>query len=85
MTLGGHKFTVTAFDYILEVTGLVVYPGERMCLPTFMPADEFGTGDKAVILGHSFLRGFYSNWDFGEKEIGRKWTTSLHDHSWLLT
>lgn len=84
ITLGMHNFTITAFDYVLEVTGVMVYPGERVCLPTFMAADEFGIGDHAVVLGHLFMRGFYSKWDFG-KEIGRKWNRSLHNHSSLLT
>jgi len=72
ITMGTHNFSITAFDYILETEGVFTPPGEKLCLPAFMPADEFlfPSHWKGAVLGHPFMRGFSSKWDFGNREIG---------------
>ena len=74
VTMGGHEFIITAFEYVLEAEGIFVPPGVRLCVPAFMPADQFGYGREwsGIILGHPFVRGFYSKWDFGRGEVGCK-------------
>ena len=80
VTLGGHDLSISAFEYILEIENVfgeeatfVTLPS-RMCLPTFMPADEFlfRSNWEGVILGYPFMRGLHSKWDFGDREIGCK-------------
>lgn len=67
--LGGYNFTLDAFDYTLEVylegTGSI-------CLVTFIGSDEFGFGRDYALLGAPFMRGVYSVFDIGKKEVGSK-------------
>ncbi|KAL9617616.1 MAG: hypothetical protein Q9160_007582 [Pyrenula sp. 1 TL-2023] len=67
--LGGHNFTLSAFDYTLEIylkgTGSV-------CLVTFIGSDEFGFGEDYAWLGAPFMRGVYSVFDMEKREVGSK-------------
>ena len=69
-TLDGHEFSISAFDYILEIE-----PPDmgRTCITTFMDISEFGFRPDCgfIVLGSPFLRGFQSIWDFGEGTISR--------------
>jgi saccharopepsin len=59
-TLTGRNFTITPYDYILEVQG--------SCISTFMGMDFPGT--PIVILGDAFLRRWYSIYDLGNTRVG---------------
>ncbi|KAG8527198.1 uncharacterized protein KY384_008628 [Bacidia gigantensis] len=68
--LGGHNFTITAFEYTMEMDiwqelGLV-------CLSSIWGADEFGFPGNGewIMLGNAFLRAFYSVFDFEKQEVG---------------
>ncbi|KAI4142252.1 MAG: hypothetical protein LQ341_003268 [Variospora aurantia] len=61
-TLTGHKFTITPYDYILEVQG--------SCISSFFGMDIPAPAGPLVILGDSFLRKWYSVYDLGNSSIG---------------
>jgi len=61
-TLTGHNFTITAYDYILEVQG--------SCISAFMGMDFPEPVGPLAILGDAFLRRYYSVYDLGENAIG---------------
>jgi len=59
-TLSGYDFTITPYDYILEVQG--------SCISTFMGMDF--PGSPIAILGDAFLRKWYSVYDLGNDRVG---------------
>ncbi|KAI9850743.1 MAG: Vacuolar protease A [Thelocarpon superellum] len=59
-TLSGYNFTITSFDYILEVQG--------SCISSFQGIDF--PGSPLVILGDAFLRKWYSVYDLGKNAVG---------------
>ncbi|KAI9797990.1 MAG: Vacuolar protease A [Piccolia ochrophora] len=59
-TLSGTNFTITSYDYILEVQG--------SCISAFMGMDF--PGDPLAILGDAFLRKWYSVYDLGNNAVG---------------
>jgi len=59
-TLTGYNFTITPYDYILEVQG--------SCISAFMGMD-FPAGP-LVVLGDAFLRKWYSVYDLGKGSVG---------------
>ena len=59
-TLSGYDFTITPYDYILEVQG--------SCISTFMGMDF--PGSPIAILGDAFLRKWYSVYDLGKNRVG---------------
>lgn len=61
-TLTGHKFTITPYDYILDVQG--------SCISSFFGMDIPAPAGPLVILGDSFLRKWYSVYDLGNSSIG---------------
>ncbi|KAF2753601.1 Asp-domain-containing protein [Pseudovirgaria hyperparasitica] len=61
-TLTGHNFTITAYDYILEVQG--------SCISSFMGMDIPEPAGPLAILGDSFLRKWYSIYDLGSNSVG---------------
>jgi len=61
-TLHGHDFTITAYDYILDVSG--------SCISAFMGMDFPETVGPLVILGDAFLRKWYSVYDLGSHTVG---------------
>lgn len=61
-TLTGHNFTISAFDYILEVQG--------SCISAFMGIDFPEPVGPLAILGDAFLRQWYSVYDLGTNSIG---------------
>ena len=69
-TLNGHNFSISAFEYTIEIDELIPHMG-RICITTFMEAGDYGLGD-VILLGHPFLKGFYSAWNFGDREVGCK-------------
>lgn len=70
--LGGQEFSIGAFEYTLEVDDLFPHAG-KMCVTTFMASDEFFPDSwEGMVLGSPFLKGFWSVWDFGERDIGRE-------------
>jgi len=61
-TLTGHNFTISAFDYVLEVQG--------SCISALMPMDFPEPVGPLAILGDAFLRKWYSVYDLGSNTIG---------------
>jgi len=61
-TLSGHDFSITPYDYILEVQG--------SCISTFMGMDFPEPVGPLAILGDAFLRKWYSVYDLGKNTVG---------------
>ncbi|KAF2862274.1 Asp-domain-containing protein [Piedraia hortae CBS 480.64] len=61
-TLSGYNFSITAYDYILEVQG--------SCISAFMGFDIPEPAGPLVILGDAFLRKWYSVYDLGNNAVG---------------
>lgn len=61
-TLTGYNFTISAYDYILEVQG--------SCISSFTGFDIPPPAGPLVILGDSFLRRYYSVYDLGSNSVG---------------
>ncbi|KAI4131347.1 MAG: hypothetical protein LQ347_003024 [Umbilicaria vellea] len=61
-TLTGYNFTITPFDYILEVQG--------SCISSFMGMDFPEPVGPLAILGDAFLRKWYSVYDLGTNSVG---------------
>lgn len=61
-TLSGYNFTITAYDYILEVQG--------SCISSFQGIDLGGNIGPLFILGDSFLRRWYSVYNLGDNTVG---------------
>ena len=71
-TLGEHNFSISAFEYTIEIDELAPHVG-RMCIATFMEADDFFPPNwNGIVLGNPFLRGFYSVWNMEKREVGCK-------------
>jgi saccharopepsin len=60
--LSGHKFSITPYDYILEVQG--------SCISTFMGMDFPEPVGPLAILGDAFLRKWYSVYDLEKGAVG---------------
>jgi saccharopepsin len=60
--LGGYDFSISASDYIMEVSG--------SCISAFMGMDFPEPVGPLVILGDAFLRRWYSVYDIGENTVG---------------
>ncbi|RKF78292.1 Vacuolar protease A [Golovinomyces cichoracearum] len=60
--LSGHKFSITPYDYILEVQG--------SCISALMGLDFPEPVGPLIILGDAFLRKWYSIYDLGEGTVG---------------
>lgn len=61
-TLTGYNFSITAYDYILEVQG--------SCISAFMGMDFPEPVGPLAILGDAFLRKWYSIYDLGNDSVG---------------
>ncbi|KAK4982440.1 Vacuolar protease A [Elasticomyces elasticus] len=61
-TLTGYNFTITPYDYILEVQG--------SCISAFMGIDFPEPAGPLAILGDAFLRKWYSVYDLGTHSVG---------------
>ncbi|KAI5204653.1 Asp-domain-containing protein [Aureobasidium subglaciale] len=61
-TLTGYNFTITPYDYILEVQG--------SCISSFMGFDIPEPAGPLAILGDAFLRRYYSVYDLGSNSVG---------------
>ena len=60
--LSGYNFTITPFDYVLEVQG--------SCISTFTPMDIPAPAGPLAILGDAFLRKWYSIYDMEKGTVG---------------
>lgn len=60
--LSGYDFPISAYDYILEVSG--------SCISTFMAMDIPEPVGPLAILGDAFLRRYYSIYDLGKGTVG---------------
>jgi saccharopepsin len=61
-TLSGYNFSITSYDYILEVQG--------SCISSFMGMDFPEPVGPLAILGDAFLRKWYSVYDLGKGTVG---------------
>ena len=61
-TLTGHNFTISPYDYILEVQG--------SCISSFFGLDIPAPAGPLAILGDAFLRRWYSVYDLGTNSVG---------------
>jgi saccharopepsin len=61
-TLTGHNFTITSYDYILEVQG--------SCISALFGMDFPEPTGPLAILGDAFLRKWYSIYDLGNDSVG---------------
>jgi len=61
VTLGGQKFTLTADDYVLEVSG--------QCLFAFTGIDVPAPRGPLWIMGDIFMRKYYCVFDYGNKQM----------------
>ena len=61
-TLTGHNFSITAYDYVLEVQG--------SCISAFQGIDIPEPAGPLAILGDAFLRKWYSIYDLGDDTVG---------------
>jgi len=61
-TLTGHNFTITPYDYILEVQG--------SCISAITGLDIPEPAGPLAILGDAFLRRWYSIYDHGSDSVG---------------
>jgi len=60
--LQGHNFTISPYDYILEVSG--------SCLSSFVGMDIPAPAGPLIILGDAFLRKWTSIYDLGSNSVG---------------
>ncbi|KAI9861439.1 MAG: Vacuolar protease A [Trichoglossum hirsutum] len=75
--LGGHNFTLTAYEYTLEM--MMGDYGIR-CVSGIQPWQKQAADEKDIILlGSAFLRGFYGVFDFDHQELGCESTSPLLD------
>ncbi len=61
-TLSGYNFTITSYDYVLDVQG--------SCISTIMAMDIPAPAGPLAILGDAFLRRWYSVYDMAEGTVG---------------
>ena len=61
-TLTGHNFTISSYDYILEVQG--------SCISAFQGIDIPEPAGPLAILGDAFLRKWFSVYDLGNDAVG---------------
>lgn len=61
-TLSGYNFSITAYDYILEVQG--------SCISAFTGMDIKAPVGPLAILGDAFLRKWYSIYDLADNSVG---------------
>jgi len=61
-TLSGYNFSITAYDYVLEIQG--------SCISAFMGMDFPEPTGPLAILGDAFLRKWYSVYDLGSNSVG---------------
>ena len=69
--IGGHEITISALDYIFEMEA-----GEGMgkvCVVGFDSLGEDSENNGWLILGSTFLRGWYTRFDLDKREIGCKY------------
>ena len=60
--LDGYNFTISAYDYTLEVSG--------SCISAITPMDFPAPVGPMAIIGDSFLRKYYSIYDLGNHAVG---------------
>ncbi|GME94268.1 unnamed protein product [Ambrosiozyma monospora] len=58
----GYNFTISPFDYTLEVSG--------SCISAFIPMDFPAPIGPLAIIGDAFLRKYYSVYDLGKHAVG---------------
>ncbi|CDH08780.1 probable Saccharopepsin [Zygosaccharomyces bailii ISA1307] len=61
-TLGGHNFTLSPYEYTLEVSG--------SCISSIIPMDFPEPVGPLAIIGDAFLRKYYSVYDLGNSAVG---------------
>lgn len=62
LTFDGYNFTITPYDYTLEVSG--------SCISAFTPMDFPDPIGPLAIIGDAFLRRYYSIYDLGKDAVG---------------
>jgi len=62
-TLGGQEYSLTAYEYILQITA----GGKTQCQLGIMALDTPGN---LFILGDSFIKSYYTHFDVQNKRVG---------------
>ncbi|BAO41873.1 saccharopepsin [Kluyveromyces marxianus] len=62
LNFSGHNFTITPYDYTLEMSG--------SCISAFIPMDFPEPVGPLAIIGDAFLRKYYSIYDLGHNAVG---------------
>lgn len=62
LTFDGYNFTISPYDYTLEVSG--------SCISAFTPMDFPDPIGPLAIIGDAFLRKYYSIYDLGKDAVG---------------
>jgi saccharopepsin len=83
VTLGGHNFSISAFEYTLEVE--IPHQGVT-CLVSIMDESHFTLPRhwNGILLGNPFIRRFYSVFDMEKREIGCKCAHSFYNSCIML-
>lgn len=78
LNFGGYNFTITPYDYTLEVSG--------SCISAFTPMDFPEPVGPLAIIGDAFLRKHYSVYDLGNDAVGLAkavWVDLMHNHDFI--
>ena len=85
-TIGHQTFSTDAFGYLID--GIDIEPQlKNMCVIGVMPLPETvsNTGYTMYLLGDSFLRGFYSVYDYNDQSVRLAVNVHAKDYASIVT